>query len=226
MASALRAVHLHSPHPQSSVLFHLHLLRRDRLVKARPPRSGVVLRLGVEERLAAADTSVRPRRLLIPVHPGESALGAVLPCDTKLFGSELSGPLLFGFLDLLGHCALRNPTLSSGLLLELPFLHFLEQLFGLGVGVCFWPARDVERGVVRLAPIRLWFRGLLHGLLDQRGDLLVVHALGSGVAGRPETCRCARPEASKAASAAGDRLRRRHRRRLSPGGTPVCRYMY
>ena len=81
----------------------------DRRREARPARSGVVLGIRVEERVAAARAAVDPRPLAIPVHPGESGLGAFLSADRVLLRSELCAPLRLALHDLLAHGDASRP---------------------------------------------------------------------------------------------------------------------
>src|SRR5690242_8567756 len=99
-----RAMHFGARHEQASISFSLHAFTRGRLSKARPPGPRVELVAGFEKWIAAAHTRVGAglgRRVVLA---GECGLGAFLPGDPVLLGSELAAPLLFGLSDFVCHC--------------------------------------------------------------------------------------------------------------------------
>src|SRR5216683_4253112 len=79
MRVALRAAHLRPPHAVGGVgmLDHFALIRR--LKETWPARARVELRLGIKQRLTAADTVIHPAVFRLPILPGEGGLGASLP---------------------------------------------------------------------------------------------------------------------------------------------------
>src|SRR5262249_22829594 len=89
---ATAADHLHAAPEPAVVLDQTDAILLDRLPETRPPRAGVVLGLGVEQRLAAADTLENAVVLGVPVSAAEGPLGALLPRHPKLLVRQLRLP--------------------------------------------------------------------------------------------------------------------------------------
>src|SRR4051812_2256610 len=99
VAAAVRAHDLRAHHPVARVR-----LLVDRSVSCRgeergPAAAGVVLRLGLEQRRAAAGADIRPVVEDVVVLAGERALRGFLPENAVLLGRQLRAPLRFGLLD-------------------------------------------------------------------------------------------------------------------------------
>src|SRR5215472_15469050 len=111
MRIASRAQHLGPLHEKRAVALGLDVLRRDRLIEARP--SGARFELGVraEQRVAAADAPVDSLLVILGVLVGERALGAGLARDLVLLGRQLLAPFLVGLDDFVFH---ENPFLLAG----------------------------------------------------------------------------------------------------------------
>src|SRR5262249_41931520 len=88
-------------HEVRSVLTGLDRLGEHRVGEARPSGAGVELRVGAEQRAAAAGAAVRAVALLVDVLPGERGLCGGVAQDLVLVGVELRAPLLVALHDLL-----------------------------------------------------------------------------------------------------------------------------
>ena len=75
-----------------------------RRVERGPSRSGFEFGRGLEERRAAADTSVNAFVVMVPVLSGEGALGSFPPRHAVLLGRELRLPLIVQFMGRVRHC--------------------------------------------------------------------------------------------------------------------------
>src|SRR5258707_9029916 len=64
---------------RAKILFLAHIFRGDGFPKARPAGPRVEFRLRIEERVAAIDAVVQPRRVLIVERPRKSKLGRRAP---------------------------------------------------------------------------------------------------------------------------------------------------
>src|SRR5689334_17541601 len=73
------------------------ILRVDRRIERRPATAGVELRVGLEQRRAAAHAAVRSGGFVVPIFAAERALGALLAGHAILFGRELRFPFGVGF---------------------------------------------------------------------------------------------------------------------------------
>src|SRR3990172_7766268 len=120
MGVASRAQRLRPFHEPTSVGLGAHVLRRDRVIEARPSRAGFELGLGPEQVGPAADAPVDPLLVVVPVHPGERPLGPLLPGNLELFGRKDLLPLLLRLIDFLGH---DIPLLRSGIEFYFPWVH-------------------------------------------------------------------------------------------------------
>src|SRR5215208_5580798 len=94
--AAARAAHLGAHHPVGVILDELYGLRRDGLGEARPAGARVVLRLAVEERVAAGGAMVEAVFVGVHVLTGERVLGCCLAQDGVLHWREPLPPLLVG----------------------------------------------------------------------------------------------------------------------------------
>src|ERR1700682_3130478 len=103
MGVALRTAHLRPSHAVGGVgvLNHFALIRR--LKETWPARARIELRLGIKQRLAAADAVIHSPVFRFPILPGEGGLGASLARHMILLRRKLLLPLRFVFLDLLCH---------------------------------------------------------------------------------------------------------------------------
>src|SRR3989304_3590839 len=120
MGVASRAQRLRPFHEPAGVGHGAHVLRRDRLIEARPSRAGFELGLRPEQVGPAADAPVDPLLVVVPVHPGERPLGPLLPGNLELFGRKDLLPLLLRLIDFLGH---DIPLLRSGIEFYFPWVH-------------------------------------------------------------------------------------------------------
>src|SRR5690348_8456833 len=102
---AVLADDLGAAHEEAVVRPQFDVLEVGRLGEAGPAGAGVELGVRGEELGAAADTSVHPVGLLVPVGAGEGALGPGVAGHLVLLGRQLLAPLLLGFLDLRRHPA-------------------------------------------------------------------------------------------------------------------------
>src|SRR6185437_3021183 len=89
VAAALGAVNLGPTHVVARVDVGFHGIGSQRSEEARPARTGIELRVRVEQRLAAAHALVHAVLLGVPVLAGEGPFGALLAGDSELFGGEL-----------------------------------------------------------------------------------------------------------------------------------------
>src|SRR5713226_4268549 len=64
-------------------------------VEARPAGARIKLGSGIEQRRSAADAAIRARIFRLPILSGEGRLGASLPRDAVLLGSQFLLPLGF-----------------------------------------------------------------------------------------------------------------------------------
>src|SRR5437879_2814227 len=103
MRITLRAAHFGPLHPVTRIGVLDHLAMIGRLVEAGPAGPGIVLRLGIEQRLAADHAVVRPWIFRLPVFPRERRLGTRLLRYVILLGRELLLQLRLAFHDLLCH---------------------------------------------------------------------------------------------------------------------------
>src|SRR5262249_37059396 len=76
------------------------------LPKAGPTGAGVEFHLGIEQRLAAANTLINAWRFRLPVGPGKSRFRSFLSGNTILLGGQLLPPLCVRFPDFVGHIPL------------------------------------------------------------------------------------------------------------------------
>src|SRR5260370_9950884 len=95
MGVAERAFDFRSQHAGAEIFFLSHILTGNGFPKARPASSGVEFRIRIEERIAAIDAAVEPRRVLIVESTGISKFGRGAPGDIVLQRRELLLP--FGF---------------------------------------------------------------------------------------------------------------------------------
>src|ERR687885_829001 len=96
MRAATRAAHLGAHHPVRAILDELDGVRRDRLGEARPAGTRVVLRVAIEERVAAGGAVVEAVFVGVHVLAGERALGRRLAQYGVLLRREPLPPLLVG----------------------------------------------------------------------------------------------------------------------------------
>lgn len=80
------------------VALHFYVLRLNRLPVARPARARMILRVGTEQWLPAADTYVRAFRIGILVFSAERWFGALLTSHMVLLFAQLRAPLRIVFL--------------------------------------------------------------------------------------------------------------------------------
>src|SRR3546814_20923748 len=88
-------------HGEAAVLFRRDRGGRDRLEEAGPAGAAVELRLGAEQRVAAAGTDIGALVLAGVVLTGEGALGPLEAADAELFRRQLTHPFLGALADLL-----------------------------------------------------------------------------------------------------------------------------
>src|SRR5262249_49527711 len=93
---AILAARLGPDHAVARVGRLLHGVRRERLEEARPPRAGLVLRFGREQRLTTTDAHVGAVVVAVPVLAGERTLGPGLARDLVLLWGETLRPLVVG----------------------------------------------------------------------------------------------------------------------------------
>ena len=102
MRLASRAQHFRAAHEVAVVLARNDRIPGDRRVEAGPPRSGIVFRIGIEQRRIAALAPVDARRLGIPIDAAERRLRAGPAGDVKFQPRQLRLPFLIR-LCYLGH---------------------------------------------------------------------------------------------------------------------------
>src|SRR5262249_30674412 len=95
------AQHLGAAHEMAVVLFGGDVLLLDRRGKAGPSAAGVEFFVAAEERRAAARAAIFALLVIVPVPPGESALGALPARHGELLRSEFLLPLPIRLDDLL-----------------------------------------------------------------------------------------------------------------------------
>src|SRR5690242_17227404 len=99
VAAAVRAHHLGADHAEAHVRLLVDRLAARRRVERGPAAAGVVLRLRLEQRRAAACADVRPVVEHVVVLARERPLGALLAENAVLLRRQLFAPLRFGLLD-------------------------------------------------------------------------------------------------------------------------------
>src|SRR4051812_31229168 len=100
--AASRAHDFGAHHEVRAVLAGLDGLAEHRVGEARPAGAGLELRVGAEQRVAAAGAAVDAVALLVDVLALPRALRGGVAQDVVLVGVELLAPLLVGLCDLLG----------------------------------------------------------------------------------------------------------------------------
>jgi hypothetical protein len=105
MRAAAVAHHFGPMHAVAAVDGGLDLLFLERGIKARPTASGVILGLGAEKLVPAADAQIHALVVEVPVAAGKSVLGAFLPGNRELLGGKKFAPFFVGFFDFLAHHA-------------------------------------------------------------------------------------------------------------------------
>src|SRR5712671_6490838 len=90
---ALGAEDLGTAHEHAVVVFGGDVFLRGRGREAGPAGAGIELFVAAEERGTAADAAVDALLVVVPVLPGEGALGALLARDGELFGCQILLPL-------------------------------------------------------------------------------------------------------------------------------------
>jgi hypothetical protein len=101
MRTAGAAVDFGSPHKPAGIGLGLDRLAGERLKEARPSRPGIELGVRAEQGGAAANADIDTVLSFVYIFAGKWALSAMLARHMILFGGELLGPLLLGFLYLL-----------------------------------------------------------------------------------------------------------------------------
>src|SRR5580658_7520937 len=101
MGIALGAPGLGSHHAVFRIPMLGYAAAVDGLVKARPSRAGIELRVGIEQRSAAAHAVIHPRLMIVPVRSGKGALRAGLARHMVLLGRQLLLPVGFRFANFL-----------------------------------------------------------------------------------------------------------------------------
>src|ERR1039458_3223609 len=94
MRVAFRAQHFGPIREKRAIGLRLDVLRRDRLIEARPSRAGFELGVGAEQRVAAADASIKTLVVILGVQVLERALGALFARDLVLLRGQLFAPFL------------------------------------------------------------------------------------------------------------------------------------
>src|SRR5437667_3520798 len=95
VGTALGTLHLGAAHEQAAVLLFTHILLLDRRPETWPTRSGVVLCLRREERLATDHAGIDAGLVVVPVFSGERSLGSFVDTDIVLQRRELLPELRF-----------------------------------------------------------------------------------------------------------------------------------
>jgi hypothetical protein len=83
-----------------------------------PAGTGIKFAVGIEQGRSAADATVYPSIVTIPIFAGKGAFGALLSANLVLLRCQLFLPFLFGFRNLAGHDGLpplKKVTLTSSL---------------------------------------------------------------------------------------------------------------
>src|SRR5580698_5645145 len=101
MGIAFRAPRLGSHHAVLRIPMLGYAAAVDGLVKARPSRAGIELRVGIEQRSATAHAVIHPRLMIVPVRSGKGALRAGLARHMVLLGRQLLLPVGFRFANFL-----------------------------------------------------------------------------------------------------------------------------
>src|SRR5579863_3547253 len=96
MRIAPPAAHFRTAHAPRSVMLLDNILRRHRLVKARPPRPRIELGFRIEQRRPAADAAKQTVAVKIPELPGECEFSVRPPRHHVLIDGQLLLPLGIG----------------------------------------------------------------------------------------------------------------------------------
>lgn len=91
---AAAAVHGRAAHSERLILHQLNILFGQRLPETRPACTGFKLCLGAEQRSAAADATVNPVLVHVPVLARERAFGAFMARHLELLGGKLAAPFV------------------------------------------------------------------------------------------------------------------------------------
>ena len=94
MASAIVADHFGTHHAQGAIAVGIHRAHVRWGEKAGPAGAAVEFRFTVEERLSAGCAAVHALLVVVPIRPGEGALGAFLAEDMVLLRRQLFLPLI------------------------------------------------------------------------------------------------------------------------------------
>jgi hypothetical protein len=101
MSVALTAQHLHALHEKAVIGFGAHVFLGGGGKETRPAAAGIELLVASEQRGAAADATVRAGFVVVPIPPGEGALGALLTRYRVLLRRQLLPPFRIGFFGFL-----------------------------------------------------------------------------------------------------------------------------
>src|SRR5512140_558760 len=110
MRSASGAGYFGSGIPEVAIRIFADIFFCQRLPKARPARTRLVLRLRCEQVVAAANAAVYPFGVIIPILSRERSFGAFLPRNLVRERFELILPFFLGLRDLLhpNECVLAS----------------------------------------------------------------------------------------------------------------------